>query len=122
MNGNERSVQKMNGIARNVLNGNERDAQPCFKGTVSRDFLAQTAYIIHLQISSLFMDKKDFARFCKLAEIFALLSRVGHRVHFRSEHSVHFRSFFERNVHFRSFFEFLATYETPPKNYIKKMN
>ena len=28
MNGNERSVQKMNGNARNVLNGNERDAQP----------------------------------------------------------------------------------------------
>ena len=28
MNGNERSVQKMNGIERNVLNGNERDAQP----------------------------------------------------------------------------------------------
>ena len=44
------------------------------KGTVSRDFPAQTAYIIHLQIPSLFMDKKDFASFCKLAEIFALLS------------------------------------------------
>ena len=28
MNGNERSVQKMNGNERNVLNGNERDAQP----------------------------------------------------------------------------------------------
>ena len=48
-----------------------RDTVP---GTVSRDFPAQTAYIIHLQIGSLFMDKKDFARFCKLAEIFALLS------------------------------------------------
>ena len=44
------------------------------KGTVSRDFPAQTAYIIHLQIGSLFMDKKYFARFCKLADIFALLS------------------------------------------------
>jgi MFS-type transporter involved in bile tolerance (Atg22 family) len=44
------------------------------KGTVSRDFPAQTAYIIHLQITSLFMDKKDFASFCKLAEIFAFLS------------------------------------------------
>ena len=44
------------------------------KGTVSRDFPAQTAYIIHLQITSLFMDKKDFASFCKLAEIFAYLS------------------------------------------------
>ena len=44
------------------------------KGTVSRDFPAQTAYIIHLQITSLFMDKKDFASFCKLTEIFALLS------------------------------------------------
>ena len=29
MNGNERSVQKMNGIEGNVLNGIERDAQPC---------------------------------------------------------------------------------------------
>ena len=28
MNGNERSVQKMNGNERNILNGNERDAQP----------------------------------------------------------------------------------------------
>ena len=45
----------------------------CFKGTVSRDFPAQTAYIIHLQITSLFLDKKDFASFCKLAEIFAFL-------------------------------------------------
>ena len=31
MNGNERSVQKMNGIERTELNGNERDAQPCNK-------------------------------------------------------------------------------------------
>jgi hypothetical protein len=46
-----------------------------FKGLVSRYFPAQTAYIIiHLQITSLFMYKKDFASFCKLAEIFALLS------------------------------------------------
>ena len=45
-----------------------------FKGTVSRDFPAQTAYIIHLQIASLFMEKKDFASFCQLAEIFVYLS------------------------------------------------
>ena len=44
------------------------------KGMVSRDFPAQTAYIVHLQITSLFMDKKDLARFCKLAQIFACLS------------------------------------------------
>jgi len=30
MNGNERTVQKMNGIERNVLNGNECDAQPWY--------------------------------------------------------------------------------------------
>ena len=48
-----------------------------FKGTVSRDFPAQTAYIIHLQIASLFMDKKDFASFCKLAKIFAYLSHLS---------------------------------------------
>ena len=41
---------------------------------MSQDFPAQTAYIIHLQIASLFMDKKDFASYCKLAEIFAYLS------------------------------------------------
>ena len=29
-------------------------------------------------------------------------TRVGHRGLFRSERTVHFRSFFERNVHFRS--------------------
>ena len=44
------------------------------KGTVSRDFPAQTAYIIPLQITSLFMDKTDIASFCKLAEKFAILS------------------------------------------------
>ena len=38
--------------------------------------------------------------------------RVGHRALFRSERSVLFRSFKERNVLFHSFFEFLATYET----------
>ena len=36
MNGNERSVQKMNGNGRNVLNGNERDAQPCQDPTLVR--------------------------------------------------------------------------------------
>jgi len=39
-----------------------------------RDFPAQTAYIIHLQITSLFMDKNYFASFSKLTEIFAFLS------------------------------------------------
>ena len=38
--------------------------------------------------------------------------RVGHRVLFRSERSVLFRSFKERNILFCSFFEFLASYET----------
>ena len=41
-----------------------------------------------------------------------LYIRDGHRVLFRSERSVLFRSFKECNVLFRSFFEFLATYET----------
>ena len=36
------------------------------------------------------------------------LNRVGHRVLFRAERSVLFRSFKERNVLLRSFFEFLA--------------
>ena len=43
------------------------------KVTVSRDFLAQTTYIIYLQMTSLFMDKKDFASFCKLTEIFVFI-------------------------------------------------
>ena len=47
-----------------------------------------------------------------LFEAVALQGRVGHRILFRSERSVLFRSFKERNVLFRSFFEFLATYET----------
>ena len=38
--------------------------------------------------------------------------RVGHCVLFRSERSVLFRSFKERNFLFHSFFEFLATHET----------
>ena len=41
-----------------------------------------------------------------------VISRVGHRVLFRSERSVLFCSFKEHNILFRSFFEFLATYET----------
>ena len=32
-----------------------------FRGTVSQDFPAQTAYITLLKITSFFMDKKDFA-------------------------------------------------------------
>ena len=43
-------------------------------------------------------------------------SRVGHRVLFRSERIVLFRSFKERNVLLCSFFEFLATYETQKNN------
>ena len=39
-------------------------------------------------------------------------SRVRHRVLFRSECIVLFRSFKERNVLLRSFFKFLATFET----------
>ena len=35
------------------------------KGTVSRDFPAQTAYIAHLQITSLFMDSAE----CKLGAV-----------------------------------------------------
>ena len=41
-----------------------------------------------------------------------LISRVGHRVLFRSERIVLLRSFKERKVLLRSFFEFLATFET----------
>ena len=39
-------------------------------------------------------------------------ARVGHCVLFRSERSILFRSFKERNFLLHSFFEFLATYET----------
>ena len=46
-----------------------------FKGTVSRD-CSKTAYIINLQITSLFMDKKDSSSFCKLAEIFAFFKWI----------------------------------------------
>ena len=41
-----------------------------------------------------------------------LQGRVGHRILFRSERFVLFRSFKERNILFRSFLKFLATYET----------
>ena len=40
------------------------------------------------------------------------ISRVGHRVLFRSERIVLLCSFKERNVLLHSFFEFLVTYET----------
>ena len=41
-----------------------------------------------------------------------LVARVGHRVLFRSERILLFRSFKARNVLLCSFFEFLATYQT----------
>ena len=44
------------------------------------------------------------------------ISRVGHRVLFRSERNVLLRSFKECNILLRSFFEFLATYETQKNN------
>ena len=43
------------------------------------------------------------------------MKQGGHHVLFRSEHSVLFRSFKERNILLLSFFEFLATYD-PQKN------
>ena len=49
-------------------------------------------------------------------------SRVGHSVLLRSERTVLFRSFFERNVLFRSFSNFWRLMKPPQKIILIKMN
>ena len=56
MNGNERSVQKMNRNARNVLNENERDAQPwLFNSNLHKLFIVIYISVINSYSSDIFI-------------------------------------------------------------------